>query len=118
MKIFVLVVAFVSCASSMIAQEHYTAAVKKNSSLSNRYVDGLDTAAELILKNWFKPVEHPDKNFLNKEQATPFPAPAIHNMQHTILHYNKGTYCGHPRMVNFKYFPPNEIIVGHFHAPS
>jgi hypothetical protein len=75
-------------------------------------------AQDSVLKNWFKPIEQPDKNFLKKEQPKPFPAPAINNLTHTILHYNKGTYCGHPRMVNFKYFPPNEIIVGHFHAPS
>src|SRR5215203_2537928 len=67
-----------------------------------------DTAVAAALKNWFMPIEVPDSNFLKKEQATPTPAPGISNVEHIILHYNKETYCGHPRMVNFKYFPPNE----------
>jgi hypothetical protein len=75
-------------------------------------------STEEVLKNWFQPVEQPEPGYLNKQQATPNPAPTISGLEHIVLHYNKGTFCGHPRMVNFKYFPPNEIIVGHFHAPS
>jgi len=71
-----------------------------------------------VLKNWYKPIEHPDTNWIKKEQVTPTPMPRISDVQHVTLHYSKDTYCGHPRMINFKYFPPNEIIVGHFHAPS
>jgi hypothetical protein len=70
------------------------------------------------LKNWFKTVEHTDPNFLKKQQVSPTPMPIISKPEYVVLHYNKETYCGHPRMINFKYFPPNEIIVGHFHAPS
>ena len=77
-----------------------------------------DTTMSVVLKNWFKRIETPDPDFLKKQQATPTPAPKIIGLRHIVLHYNKETYCGHPRMVNFKYFPPNEIIVGHFHAPS
>jgi hypothetical protein len=77
-----------------------------------------DTNVDGKLKDWFKPIENPDPDFLKKQQADPTPAPKIIDLKHTVLHYNKETYCGHPRVVNFKYFPPNEIIVGHFHAPS
>lgn len=77
-----------------------------------------DTAMAAELKNWFKPIENLDPTFLKKQQPPPTSAPNISGLGHIILHYNKETYCGHPRMVNFKYFPPNEIIVGHFHAPS
>lgn len=76
------------------------------------------TEASEVLKNWFKPITTPDPSFLKKQQAPPTPAPKISGLRHIVLHYDKGTYCGHPRMVNFKYFPPNEIIVGHYHAPS
>src|SRR5687768_8126435 len=116
MKRTLLFFALVSCALGLFAQEALTANIRKNGSQRTASAS-LDTAAS-ILRDWFKPVEHPDKNFLNKDQPKPFPAPAINNLTHTILHYSKDTYCGHPRMVNFKYFPPNEIIVGHFHAPS
>lgn len=85
---------------------------------SSRTYNYADSAVSDVLKNWFKPVEHPDASFLKKQQATPTPMPVISNLEEVTLHYNKETYCGHPRMINFKYFPPNEIIVGHFHAPS
>ncbi|GMU20666.1 MAG: hypothetical protein AMXMBFR13_07630 [Phycisphaerae bacterium] len=57
--------------------------------------------------------------FLQREQQTPLAAaPRITGLQHSVLHYDKSTYCGHPRMVAFEYFGKGEILVGHFHAPS
>lgn len=44
--------------------------------------------------------------------------PAIKDLEHSIIHYDPSTYCGHPRMVAFEYFGKGEILVGHFHAPS
>jgi hypothetical protein len=58
-------------------------------------------------------------DFLKREQRTPLaPAPAISDVQHSVLHFDQSTYCGHPRMVAFEYFGSGEILVGHFHAPS
>ncbi|MEX2235297.1 MAG: sialidase family protein [Cyclobacteriaceae bacterium] len=44
--------------------------------------------------------------------------PVIKELEHSIVHYDASTYCGHPRMVGFEYFGNGEILVGHFHAPS
>src|SRR5687768_479051 len=55
MKILILLFAFALSSASLFAQDS-------------------------ILKNWFTPIEQPDKNFLNKEQPKPFPAPAINNL--------------------------------------
>ena len=53
------------------------------------------------------------------DKPEPFTArPLIRDLQHSIVHYDKATYCGHPRMVGFQYFGGGEILVGHFHAPS
>src|SRR5688500_9784241 len=71
-----------------------------------RNYQNADSALSDVLKNWFKPIENPDLNFLKKQQAAPTPMPVIKDLEHVILHYNKETYCGHPRMINFKYFPP------------
>ena len=46
------------------------------------------------------------------------PAPEIYDIKHGIVHYDKGTYCGHPRQVVFEYFGNGEMIVGHNHAPT
>jgi hypothetical protein len=60
-----------------------------------------------------------DPDFLKREQNLPLaPRPAISDLEHVVLHYDKSTYCGHPRMVAFQYFGGGEIVVGHFHAPS
>ncbi|MBI4580513.1 MAG: exo-alpha-sialidase [Planctomycetes bacterium] len=59
-----------------------------------------------------------EAHYLDREQATPLaPRPEVLAMRHIVLHYDKGTYCGHPRMVLFQHFRDDEIIVGHFHAP-
>ena len=95
----------------------HSLAQKGSTSAADRYRYS-DSALSDVLKNWFKPIENRDPDFLKKQQVSPAPAPVISGLEHVTLHYNKETYCGHPRMINFKYFPPNEIIVGHFHAPS
>jgi len=70
-----------------------------------------------LSKHNYQPVEKPDPDFLKLKQKTPLaPMPKISDLKHTIIHYGKKTYCGHPRMVLFKYFPPDELVVGHFHA--
>jgi len=63
-----------------------------------------------------RPARDPD--FLKRQQAEPLaPRPRVTGIEHTVLHYDKSTYCGHPRMVGFQYFGNGEIVVGHFHAP-
>lgn len=58
-------------------------------------------------------------NFLDRGQTTPLASPpVITGLTHSILHYDKAHYCGHPRMVGFAYFGNGELLVGHFHAPS
>src|SRR5687767_7047974 len=114
MKSFLIFLVFF-CASPFVFSQQQSAAIA-NKHIHTSISVHPDTSTATILRDWFKPIEHPDKNFLKKQQETPMPAPRISNLQHTILHYSKDTYCGHPRMVNFNYFPPNEIIVGHFHA--
>jgi len=85
---------------------------------ARRHARTLDAAKPQLSKYNFQPVADPDPNFLKVEQKTPLAkAPVITELEHTVIHYDKTTYCGHPRMVNFKYFPPDELIVGHFHAP-
>src|SRR5688500_6101940 len=44
--------------------------------------------------------------------------PVVRDLQHSLVHNDPSTYCGHPRMVGFHYFGEGEILVGHFHAPS
>src|SRR5439155_10470933 len=44
-------------------------------------------------------------------------AAKIYDLQHSVIHYGKKWYCGHPRCVSFKYFGGEDIIVGHYHAP-
>jgi hypothetical protein len=95
-----------------------TLIAKTNKKLVTSQVVKIDTSTSEVLKSWFSPIQKPEPGYLNKQQVTIHPAPKITGLEHIVLHYNKETYCGHPRMVNFKYFPPNEIIVGHFHAPS
>src|SRR6478752_6388718 len=63
--------------------------------------------------------KQPESDFLQRQQNTPLaPAPVITGLTHSVLHYDKSTYCGHPRMVGFAYFGGGELLVGHFHAPS
>lgn len=52
-------------------------------------------------------------------QPTPrlVPAPPVCDLQHSVLHYAKHWYCGHPRQGIFAYFGKGEIVVGHNHAP-
>jgi len=45
------------------------------------------------------------------------PAPKPREVHHLTLHYDRRTYCGHPRQVVFKYFGGSELVVGHNHAP-
>lgn len=53
------------------------------------------------------------------DKREPFPSrPVVNDLQHSVVHYDRSTYCGHPRMVGFHYFGGGEILVGHFHAPS
>src|SRR5512140_3055512 len=60
----------------------------------------------------------PAHEILQRAQNMPLaPAPQVTELLHTVLHYDKSTYCGHPRMVAFRYFGGGELIVGHFHAP-
>ncbi|MHC4444935.1 MAG: sialidase family protein [Planctomycetota bacterium] len=82
------------------------------------YARTLDAGNPQLSKYNVQPVAKPDPGFLQVRQKTPLaPRPRITDLEHTVIHYDKGTYCGHPRMVCFKYFPPDELIVGHFHAP-
>jgi len=61
----------------------------------------------------------PASDFLNVQQRTPLAhRPRITELEHSVLHYDKATYCGHPRMVGFQDFGNGEFVVGHFHAPS
>lgn len=65
-----------------------------------------------------QPPPPPDPDFLKREQAAPLaPRPTISGVEHTVIHYNKNTYCGHPREVLFQYFGGGEILLGHYHAP-
>ena len=45
------------------------------------------------------------------------PQPRITDLRHSVIHYGKGWYCGHPRQAVFAYFGGGEIVVGHNHAP-
>src|SRR6187431_64660 len=109
MKTVVLILALICCSITVLFAQQRMAAGGSKSQLNHAVAnDHPDTTAAAILRDWFRPLEHPDKNFLKKQQATPTKAPVIKNLQHTILHYSKDTYCGHPRMVNFNYYPPNE----------
>jgi len=59
-----------------------------------------------------------DPHYLEREQRTPLsPRPEISDVEHGVLHYDKATYCGHPRQGVFKHFGAGEIVVGHNHAP-
>lgn len=65
-----------------------------------------------------QPPPAPDPDFLKREQATPLaPRPTISGVEHTVIHYDKNTYCGHPREVLFQDFGGGEFLLGHFHAP-
>lgn len=61
-----------------------------------------------------------DPTYLQRfQQKLPLaPAPKVDDLRHGIVHYDKGTYCGHPRQVAFGYFGNGEIVVGHNHAPA
>ena len=67
MKTFLILFGFIMCAAGVFAQEWLTAGVRNKSSQPMSSPERLDTATASILKDWFKPVEQPDKNFLNKE---------------------------------------------------
>src|SRR6185436_9740848 len=59
-----------------------------------------------------------DIEFLKRQQSLPLaPAPKISDIEHVVIHYNKNTYCGHPREILFQYFGKGEILLGHYHAP-
>ena len=82
------------------------------------YAQTLDATKPQLSRFNYQPVADPDPAFLQVQQKTPLPtAPAVIDLEHSAIHYDKRTYCGHPRMVCFKYFPPDELVVGHFHAP-
>jgi hypothetical protein len=55
--------------------------------------------------------------FADDRESSPA-RPVMKDLEHSIVHYDNATYCGHPRMVGFEYFGGGEILVGHFHAPS
>jgi hypothetical protein len=60
----------------------------------------------------------PVKVYMGREPVEPLAAaPQIVDVEHGILHYDKKTYCGHPRETVFGYFGNGEIVVGHHHAP-
>jgi hypothetical protein len=44
-------------------------------------------------------------------------APRLSDVEHTVIHEDPATYCGHPREVLFERFAGDEIILGHYHAP-
>ncbi len=59
-----------------------------------------------------------DSSFLNRQQHEPLAAaPRITDLEHSVIHYDPKTYCGHPRMIAFKYFGGGEMVLGHYHAP-
>ncbi len=65
-----------------------------------------------------KPAGKTDPQFLKRQQVSPLaPAPAISDVQHVVIHYDKHTYCGHPREIIFQYFGNGEMVLGHYHAP-
>jgi hypothetical protein len=59
-----------------------------------------------------------DPNYLKARQHMPLaPRPEIVDLKHSILHYDRRWYCGHPRQGILAYFGGVEIVVGHNHAP-
>jgi hypothetical protein len=58
-----------------------------------------------------------DPDYLKTQQQTPLaPRPKIVYVEHSVIHYDKRWYCGHPRQGIFAYFGGGEIVVGHNHA--
>ena len=56
--------------------------------------------------------------YMSRQQIEPLaPRPEIYDVEHSIIHYDKKTYCGHPLQAVFKYYGKGEIVVGHNHAP-